>query len=162
MTAIHIADLETIALVEMLAETLGSNKTAAIRLATSEALERRGQSITVEMPQYQGGLTDTLMARLRRETVEYVRLREQATSRKSGSRIYGMLRRHGPVDTLRRLIMAGPTEGLRFLIEQDRLDLAAENAAIDPAYESLIPADVRERARENLDYARQIAQRRRQ
>jgi hypothetical protein len=157
--AIHISDPETIALVERLAETLGSNKTAAINRGMREALERRDQSTAVEMPKPRGAKAD-LHARLRRETVEYVRVREQVSGKKSGSRIYRMLSLHGPVETLRRLIMGGPSEGLRFLAERDRLDLAAENAAIDPAYESLIPANVRERALENLDYAREIIQRR--
>jgi hypothetical protein len=46
------------------------------------------------------------------------------------------------------------------LAEHDRLDLAAENTAVDPTYQNLIPAEVRERALENLDYARKIVQRR--
>jgi hypothetical protein len=156
--AIHISDPETIKLVERLAETLGSNKTAAINCGMREALERRGQSTTVEMAKARGGIKADLLARLRRETVEYVRLKEQMSGKKSGSRVYRMLSLHGPVETLRRLIMSGPTEGLRFLAEHDRLDLAAETAASDPAYESLIPAAVRERALVNLKYARELIQ----
>jgi hypothetical protein len=160
MMAIHISDPETVALVERLAEALGSNKTAAINRGMREALERRGHSTAVEMPKPRGGAKADLHARLRRETVEYVRLREQVSGKKSGSRIYRMLSLHGPVETVRRLVMGGPSEGLRFLAEQDRLDLAAENAAIDPTYEGLIPAEVREQAWENLDYVRKIVQRR--
>jgi hypothetical protein len=161
MLPIHISDPETVVLVERLAQTLGSNKTAAIKLGMREALESRGRPTSVEMPKPRGGLKAELHARLHRETVEYVRLREQVSGKKSGSRVYVMLNRHGPVETLRRLIMGGPSEGLRFLAEQDRLDLAAENTALDPAYESLIPGDLRERALENLAYAREIIRRRR-
>jgi len=160
MMAIQIADAETIALVERLAKALGSNKTAAVKLGMREALESRGQPTTIEIPKVQGGLQAQLLARVRRDTVDYVRLLEKASGKKSGTRIYGMLKRHGVVETLRRLIVGGPTQGLRFLAEQDQLQLAAECAALDPAYESLIPADVRKRAQENLDYARQIIQRR--
>ena len=81
------------------------------------------------------------------------------TRKKGGSRVYGMLKRHGPVETLRRLIAGGPSAGLQFLAENDRLDLAADTAAIDPAYESLIPEDLRERANENLAYAEIIRRR---
>ncbi|MFZ1104923.1 MAG: type II toxin-antitoxin system VapB family antitoxin [Hyphomicrobiaceae bacterium] len=160
MPAIHISDVETIELVERLAETLGCTKTAAINRGMREALESRSQSTTVEMPKPRGGLKAQLHARLHHETVKYVRLREEISGKKSGSRVYGMLNRHGPVETVRRLVMGGPSEGLRFLAEHDRLELAAENAAIDPAYESLIQEDVRQRALQNLDYAREIIQRR--
>jgi hypothetical protein len=147
-------------LIVRLSQTLGCTKTAAIKLGVREALEKRSQPTIVETPKPRGGVKAELHARLHRETVEYVRLREQVTGKRSGSRVYGMLNRHGPIETLRRLIMGGPSEGLRFLAERDRLELAAENAALDPAYESLIPADARERALENLDYAREIIQRR--
>jgi hypothetical protein len=159
MMAIHISDPETIALVERLAETLGSNKTAAINRGMREALESRCQSTTVEGPKLRGGLKAELDARLRRETKDYVRLREAVSGSKSGSRIYVMLNRHGPVETVKRLMMGGPSEGLRFLAEHDRIDLAVENFVLDPAYENLFPAEVKVRAQENLDYARTIVQR---
>jgi hypothetical protein len=138
------------------------NKTAAINLAVREALERREISTEIEMPEPAGSLEDQLKARLHREAVEYVRLRTQVTGKRSGTYAYRDLKWYGPVKTLERYVMLGSSEGLRFLAEQDRLDLAAENAAIDPAYESLIPAEVRKKAQENLDEARRWSSRRRQ
>jgi hypothetical protein len=153
MMAIYISDNDTIELVERLAQALGESKTMAIKEATSKLLEIKGLPVTVDVPKPRGGPKADLEARLHRETTEYVRLMQQVTRKKGGSRVYGMLKRHGPVETLRRLIVGGPSQGLQFLAENDRLDLAAETAATDPIYESLIPEELRERAKENLAYA---------
>jgi len=160
MMAIHISDPDTVVLVERLADTLKCNKTAAVARATREALERLGAPTIVERPKPRGGIKAELDARLRRETKEYVRLREAAIGKRSGTRIYAMLNRRGPVETVKRLIMGGPSEGLRFLAEQDHLELAAEHSVLDPAYDDLFTDDVKERARQNLAYAQEIAKHR--
>jgi hypothetical protein len=155
LSAILISDPETVVLVERLAETLGSNKTAAVNCGVHEALERRGQPTAVELPKPRGGVKAEIEARLRRETREYVKLREKVTGKKSGTRIYRTLSDdRDPIKTITRLIMKGPTEGLQFLVETRRLDLAAENIVID--YKDLFPADVIERAQANLTWAREI------
>ena len=60
-----------------------------------------------------------------------------------------MLVRHGPVETLRRLV-AKPTEGLIFLRDQNRLELSAEHIVLDLRFLSVIPPEVRAQAEENL------------
>src|SRR5262249_34533277 len=150
MNAIHISDPETIALIERLAETLGTNKTVAINRGVREALHKRGRSVELEHPKLRGGPKAELDARLRREMKKYERLREEKPGKRSGSRIYWMLNRHGPVETVKRLMTGGPSEGLRFLAERKRIDLAVENCVLDTAFEALFPEEVKERARENL------------
>jgi hypothetical protein len=63
--------------------------------------------------------------------------------------VYQMLRRHGAVGTLERLVTR-PTEGLEFLKSIDRLDLSAEKIALDPRFRSILSEDIRRRARDNL------------
>ena len=119
-----------------------------------EALERRGQPTTVELLKPRGVKAE-IEARFRREMREYVKLREKVTHKKSGTRIYLMLSKdRNPIKTITRLIMKGPTEGLQFLAENHRLDLAAENIVID--YKDLFPADVVERAQANLAWGHEI------
>ena len=82
MSAILISDPETVVLVERLAKTLGSNKTAAVNRGVYEALERRGQPTTVELLKPRGVKAE-IEARFRREMREYVKLREKVTPTKS-------------------------------------------------------------------------------
>jgi len=87
---------------------------------------------------------------IRSSRLEYTRLLAKQRGTKSvGSRVYQMIARHGAVGTLSRLVDR-PTEGLVFLKNIDRLDLAAETIALDPRYESLIGEDIRTRAQANL------------
>jgi hypothetical protein len=159
MMALYVSDNETVELVERLAKALGFDKTATIKHATRNVLESMGLPTDIEKPKPRGGPRAELQARLHREAVAYVRLKAQVTGKKSGSRMFVMLSKHGPVETLRRLIVGGPSEGLRFLAEQNRLELAAERTALEAVYQDLIPDDIRERARENLAYAEAIRRR---
>ncbi len=158
--AIHIADPETTALVRRLAGARSISQTMAIRDAVIAALKALGLSTDIEQQKGPRGLKARLAERLRRETKDYVRLRETVLGQKSGSRMYSMLRRHDPVEVLRRLMASGPSDGLKFLAEHDRLEIATETAALDPEFQSIIPADVRAGARANLAFARtMVAQR---
>ncbi len=147
--AIHIADPETTALVRRLAGARSISQTMAIRDAVIAALKALGLSTDIEQQKGPRGLKARLAERLRRETKDYVRLRETVLGQKSGSRMYSMLRRHDPVEVLRRLMASGPSDGLKFLAEHDRLEIATETAALDPEFQSIIPADVRAGARAN-------------
>jgi hypothetical protein len=82
--------------------------------------------------------------------LQYIRLRAAATGKPSGSRVYQMLVRN-PVGTLNRLT-GEPTEGLRFLRQENRLDLAAESIALKADYVSIISRETKARARKNLDW----------
>jgi hypothetical protein len=159
MIALHISDCETVELVDLAAKEFKTTKTGAINRAVREALERCGQSTTVERPQPALGSEAALEARLRSDARGYVRLREQVSGKKSGTRLYVMLANHGPVGAATQLIMSSPSDGLRFLAEQNRLELAAERAALDPAYQHLFPPAVLARAQEHLDWATKIIQR---
>lgn len=155
MMAIHIADPDTVALVERLATTLKCSKTAAVTHSVRKALEERGQPTDVAPPKVRGLLAN-LEARLRRETRDYVRLRAEVSGKRSGTRIYTMLARHGIVKTIERLAVDGPSDGLRFLAEHDRLDLATENIVLDETYSHLFSDEVRVRAKANLEFARSL------
>jgi hypothetical protein len=86
---------------------------------------------------------------MRSDTLKYTRLRNRVLgTRSGGSRVYQMLGL-GPVEALRRLVLR-PTDGLKFLLDNDALDLSAEMLALDPEFESVIPEDIRIRARANL------------
>ena len=153
-TAIYISDPEAVADVDRLAKLLGLDKTATIRTLAREKLAILGQPFTDEKPKPRDGDLADLEERCRRDTRDYLRLRREKTGKKGGTRVYLMLKRHGPVEAYVRLVMNGPGEGLRFLAEQNRLDLSAEQAVLD--YPKLFPAEVRKRAEENIAWALEI------
>ena len=153
--AIHIADPETVELVERCAKMLRLDKTATIRKLMRQELERLGQPTTVEKPKPRGRLAE-LDARCRSDTHEYDRLKREKTG-KGGTRVWGMLKRHGSVETYTRMVLKGPGEALRFLAEQDRLAISAEQTVLE--YQELFSPEVRKRADEALAWAREIQRR---
>jgi hypothetical protein len=150
---IHITDKQTVDRVRLLAKVLSKNITETVNLAVSHELARNGVSeptATTAPKRTRAGLEADLEAIIRSTTLDYTRLVAREHGKKGvGSRIYQMLGRHGPLGTLERLVVR-PTEGLRFLAEKNRLDLAAETIALDPRFERIVSDDVRERARTNL------------
>ena len=79
---------------------------------------------------------------VRSTTLEYTRLVAKDRGTKGvGSRVYQMLARHGTVGTLERLVDR-PTDGLEFLKSIGRLDLSAEEIALNPRYKSLLTEDI--------------------
>lgn len=157
MAPIHISDRETDRLVRILAEKRSLSVTEAVRLAVSNELLKDGvaaQSETTREPASAGldhaALERRLEAILRDATLVYARLLARRRGVKGvGSRVYQMLRRHGAVGALERLV-ARPTEGLEFLKSIDRLDLSAEKIALDPRFRTILSEDVLQRARQNL------------
>jgi hypothetical protein len=80
---------------------------------------------------------------LRQIIREYARLWAKANGHKGvGSRVYGMLPKHGVIETLRRSV-SKPTDGLDFLRRHGRLNLSAERLALDPRFADIIPEDIR-------------------
>jgi hypothetical protein len=153
VTAIHISDPETDALVRQLAESRSVGLTEAIKVAVKNELARDG----ITAPRTTSRMTDSailleeLEAIIRSTTLDYTRLRAKKMGTKGvGSRVYQMLHRHGPVETLRRLVQR-PTEGLKFLKDADRIDLAAETIALDWRFKTIIDEDILSRARANLE-----------
>jgi hypothetical protein len=156
-SAILIANPETVARIKRLTHVLHMvNKTAAVDVAVTEALRRRNQPTSVETPNPRGSREGEFEAQVRKHARKYVRLREEVHCRKSGTRIYTMLARHGPVETAIRTVMSGPSDGLRFCAEHGRLDLAIESDVV--AFADLFPEKVVKRARDNLKWARDIFQ----
>lgn len=149
MSDLHITDPATTTAVRQLAQVMDTSITEAVRTAVTNELNHRG----IELPA-PPVLDEKLVVRLDKEirdvTLQYVRLKAAATGKPSGSRVYQMLVRNGPVETLNRLI-GEPTEGLHFLNQKDRLDLAAESIALKAEYVSIVNAATRARARENLE-----------
>jgi hypothetical protein len=148
---IHINDAETEARVRKLAEVLGVGLTKVIGDIAGEELKRRGIPLPAlsETIKHNAGLLGRLEQRMRSDTLNYTRLRNSVLgTRSGGSRVYQMLGL-GPVEALRRLVLR-PTDGLKFLLDNDALDLSAEMLALDPEFESVIPEDIRIRARANL------------
>lgn len=147
--AILIADAETEALIRKLAADRRLSLTAAVRAAVIKELGPLSSQAT-NVPVSKDELMQEFERRFRAETVEYLRLRARdAGKARQGTRIWGMLKRHGVVETSRRLL-SKPTDGLQFLKRVGRLDIATENLVLDPAFEPVIPADIRDRARANL------------
>jgi hypothetical protein len=162
MAALHITDPETDILVRRLAASRSMGITEAIKLAVINELAKDGTAPVSLSPIIRTGkplvgITDRralereLEEVLRSVTLDYTRILAKERGTKSlGSRVYQMIARYGAVGTLARLV-DGPTDGLTFLKSVGRLDLAAENIALDPRYESLISEDIRARAKANLD-----------
>jgi hypothetical protein len=73
--------------------------------------------------------------------------------RSVGSRVYKMIADNGVVGTLEKLVER-PTDGLIFLIEKDREDLAAEKLVLDARFKLAIPDELRDKAERNLRMAR--------
>jgi hypothetical protein len=160
MPPIHISDPETDKLVRVLAEKRSLSVTEAVKLAVGNELMKDGISAPAPADEPQVGGTDKvslerkLEAMLRDTTLVYARLLSRRRGVKGvGSRVYQMLRRHGAVGTLERLV-ARPTEGLEFLKSIDRLDLSAEKIALDPRFRILLSEDIVWRARNNLSKIR--------
>ena len=150
MNAISIADKHTEACVRRLAEIQNVGLTEAIKIAAENDLATRfNERVEPEKPKFDS-LTEQLEAEIRSTTKEYVRLLARHRGKKrGGSRVYQMLARRGPVETLRRLVQQ-PTEGLEFLVRIGRLDLAAETLALKPEYESILDEVIIVLARANL------------
>jgi len=155
MTAIHIADTETEAVTKRLAEVLNTTVTLAVRDAVTKMLKDVAGE---EPPQPKGGWKATFLARLYKEAQDYVQLRREKLGHRTGSAMFRMIARwrDNPVELARRLVMHGPTEGLRFLAKQERLELAAEQAIID--FAEHMPKDVVAAARANLDWAAKFSE----
>jgi hypothetical protein len=152
MAAFHVSDPETDRLVRRLAERRSLGITEAINLAVCNELAKddpEDEEPGTMTSATEGDLLRELDRVLRATTLDYTRLLAKHRGRKGGSRVYQMLGRHGPVETLRRLV-ARPTDGVAFLHSIDRLDLSAEQIAIAPRFKSIIPDDVRASAHENL------------
>ena len=67
-----------------------------------------------------------------------------------------MLSRHGAIETLRRLVNRPvTTEGFAFLDRIGRLDLTAEEVALNQKYASIMPEDIVACARANLAASRE-------
>jgi hypothetical protein len=153
---IHIADRDTDILVRRLADAHSASVTETVKAAVIKQLEAEGLPTHTEDPPTDAdmatdeGLIEALHRRIYKETQEYVRLQEKVSCKKSNSRVFGMLKRHKVIETLRRLFAKGRTDGLVFLHDHDRLDLAAENTALDKVFERVIPEDIRASARANL------------
>jgi|SRR5580704_2794642 hypothetical protein len=160
MNAIHIVDPGTCALVRQLAKHRSTGPTETVRVAVEAELAREGiapmtPELETEAPTRRT-LVKELDAELRATTLDYTRLRAKAEGKKNvGSRIYQMIRRHGAVDALQRLVnRPTATEGFAFLVKMDRLYLAVEAIAVKPKYASIVDEETRAIARKRLDGAR--------
>jgi antitoxin VapB len=150
MLAFHVSDPETDRLVRQLATRRGLGITEAINLAVRNELAKDGPAKAVPAPRAETDLLAALDREIRAKILDYTRLlAKDRGTRSVGSRVYQMLVRHGPVETLRRLV-AKPTEGLIFLRDQNRLELSAEHIVLDLRFLSVIPPEVRAQAEENL------------
>lgn len=156
MAPIHISDRETDELVRRLAARRSLHLTEAIKLAVRNELQKDDDAEDVGMRNLEiqsndkVSLVSDLEALMRSTTLDYTRLlAKQRGTKGVGSRVYQMLRRHGPVETLTRLI-SHHTEGLEFLKSIGRLELSAEAIALTPKYEGIITEEVRARAQNNL------------
>jgi len=153
---ITISSPKTEALVRRYAKLRKLSMTAAIDELVSNALVAAGESIEVPVSSKARSLKAQLADAIRAAERDYVRLREAVFGKRSGSRLYGMLSRHDVIDMLRRLIVPGPTDGLRFLAEQNRhRDLAVEAIVVDSKFASIVPEDIKAAARRNLAWAEQ-------
>jgi hypothetical protein len=155
MTALHIADSETEELVRQLAKGLSTREGQTVRLteAIKQAVRNELDRCEIEVAEAKplGGLRAELEKEMRAFVLEYARLRAKANGKKGvGSRVWGMLRAHGSIETLRRLV-SSPTSGLKFLAEIGRTEFAVEHIALNPKYRSIIPKDIRDMAQLNLD-----------
>jgi hypothetical protein len=154
-TPLHVADHDVVDIVNRLVEATGKTKTAIV----FEALSRYAADILPPAPREEISLRTKkdvlaeLDRRLRSITRDYVRMLEEKTGKRSGSRIYQMLARDGVLLALAKVV-ARPTEGLENLIEADRLELAFETVVLDPVFADVIPEEVRERAIRNLAMAK--------
>jgi hypothetical protein len=165
MTAININDPETVALVRAFAKAGGTSMTAAVNRAVRGAMDERG--IPLPKPAQPKGtskkaLEARLDAALRAFTLDYTRLRNEVLgTRGGGSYIYRMIRTHGAVEALRRVLQhpfkPGDTVGLAFLAKCKRLELAIEHLALDPVYAPIVDEATRIRARANLAVAEKVA-----
>jgi hypothetical protein len=157
MCPIHISDRDTDDLVRRLAAKRLLSLTEAIKLAViNELLKDEIEVMPTNPEESQGGSADKtslerdLEAVMRSTTLDYTRLvAKQRGTKGVGSRVYQMLARHGAVGTLERLVER-PTDGLEFLKSVDRLDLSAEEIALNPRYKNLLTEDILARARANL------------
>jgi hypothetical protein len=160
--SILITDDHTVGLVERLVSVVGfPSKTAAVNAAARAMLLSRGIDVDREnapKTTAEAALIERLGAELKDVTRTYVRLLEKATGKPSGSRMYQMLKRRGPVDTVRRIV-AQPSAGLDFLAKCDppRLDLAFETIALKHDYRTLFEDQTLRQAELNLHEARRRA-----
>ena len=159
MPALHINDPATVDLAERLADHAGVSRTQlvldALQLYRDEKYPDLPQvSDPVATPDTKRSQLELLDNELRRMTLEYQRLQAKEQGKRSvGSRVYKMIADNGVVGTLEKLIER-PTDGLIFLIENDREDLAAEKLVLDPRFKLVITDRLREKAERNLRMAR--------
>jgi hypothetical protein len=157
MPAFHVSDPETDQLVRQLAARRGLGITEAINLAVRNELAKDGSAEAPPAPRAETDLLAALDREIRAKILDYSRLlAKHRGTRSVGSQVYRMLHRHGPVETLRRLV-AKPTDGLIFLRDQDRLELSAEHIALDLRFRSVIPLEVRAQAEKNLRLSKPAA-----
>ncbi len=138
--------------------------TEAVNTAVRNELQRNGTIIAATEaldestpPDDRDTLIKALDAEIRSTTLEYARLKAKDEGKKNvGSRVYQMLSRHGAIETLRRLVNRPvTTEGLAFLDRIGRLDLTAEEVALNQKYASIMPEDIVAYARANLAASRE-------
>lgn len=141
-----IADEETERRIRMLAEAKGTTLTNAVNDAVRAKLIEMGlEAHDVK----EGAAQVVLSVEMRNMTRDYVKFLEKINGKPSGSRVYQMLARHGAAETLRRII-AKPTSGFDFLVANDGVELAFENLAVDPRFESIVDPETRRIAKERL------------
>ncbi|HWK68599.1 MAG TPA: hypothetical protein VNS34_27050 [Rhizobiaceae bacterium] len=153
--AIHIANPITDAKIRRLSEALSLGLVETVELAVDEALARR--NIDIAPPEPTGpGSEDELEAIIRRDLVAYKRLREEKLGQRSSTGYMPrMIRERGIVDALQQMAAKG-TDGLRFLIDNDRLDLAVERWIADERFSHLFQPEIVAKAKQVLREAQLI------
>jgi hypothetical protein len=132
-----------------------------IDLAVDEALARR--DIGIAPPEATGpGTEEELEAIIRRDMIVYKRLREEKLNHRSSTGYFPReIRRHGIVNAIDRAVHKG-TDGLRFLIDHDRLDLTVEYWVTNRRFHHLFRPETVRRAEQVLREAQLIVDSRKQ
>ncbi|PSO25198.1 hypothetical protein [Bradyrhizobium sp. MOS002] len=159
MPALHINDPAAVDLAERLAHHAGVSRTQllldALQLYRDEKYPDlpMAESATAS-PETKQAQLKLLDSELRRITLEYQRLQAKVQGKPSvGSRVYKMIADNGVIGTLEKLVER-KTDGLEFLIENNRLNLAAENLVLDDRFKLVVSDEMREKAERNLRKAR--------
>jgi len=158
MPPLHINDQTVIGLVDRLVEATGQTRTALVLAALDHFVADKFPQLKQEPapaePATEAELHAELERSLRATTLDYQRLKaRQANKRMVGSRIYKMIADNGVIGTLAKLVER-PTEGLEFLMEIGRLDLAAEELVLNQRFRRIIPDDLRNKAERNIRMAK--------
>jgi hypothetical protein len=155
--SIHINDPATVALVEQLTAHTGQTRTRLVFEALLAYRDVNFPGVKDAPPNASGDLMQEVERVLRAATLNYQREQAKRQGKKTvGSRVYKMIADNGVMGTLRKLVER-PTEGLKFLIRIEREDLAAENIVLDPRFSSVMPDDLKKRAKQNLRVAHATA-----